>query len=102
MRVQIYLTQPSQLAVFIRGVDEEIVVTEKLLALRPLQGTTTGKDIFAEVQSTFEQYGLQWCKLVEVCTDGASSVVGSRKGLIGILKERATAINVQECDSIIL
>lgn len=96
------LSDTAQLAIFIRGVDEEVAVTEELLALRPLQGTTTGKDIFAEVQSTFEQFGLQWCKLVGVCTDGAPSMVGSRKGFIGILKERATAMNVQECDLIIL
>lgn len=58
--------------------------------------------MFAEVQSTFEQYKLQWCKLVGVCADNAPSMVGARKGIIEILKERATAMNVQKCDIIIL
>ncbi|CAH1113081.1 unnamed protein product [Psylliodes chrysocephalus] len=86
------LSDTAELAIFIRGVYEEAAVKEELLALRPLQEATTGKDIFAEVQSTFEQYSLQWCKLVGVCTDGAPSMVGSRKGFIGILKEIITPL----------
>ncbi|GBP13810.1 hypothetical protein EVAR_8025_1 [Eumeta japonica] len=41
---------PLSLAIFIRGVDKELTVTEELLALQPLKGTTTREDIFNEVQ----------------------------------------------------
>ncbi|GBP84800.1 General transcription factor II-I repeat domain-containing protein 2A [Eumeta japonica] len=44
------LSDKSQLAIFIRGVDKEFTATEALLALQPLQGTTTREDIFNEVQ----------------------------------------------------
>ncbi|ENN82943.1 hypothetical protein YQE_00692, partial [Dendroctonus ponderosae] len=84
-----------QLAIFIRGVDKEFTVTEELLALQPLKGTTTGEDIFIEVQKVFTSFGLPWSKLIEVCTDGAPSMVRLRKGLIGILNEKATEINQQ-------
>lgn len=96
------LSDTAQLAIFIRGIDKEFTVTEELLALQPLKGTTTGEDIFREVKSAMEQYDLQWCKLIGICTDGARSMVGSHKGFVGILKEKATDLNVQKDDLIIL
>ncbi|GBP17497.1 General transcription factor II-I repeat domain-containing protein 2A [Eumeta japonica] len=44
------LSDTAQLAIFIRGVDKEFTVTEELLALQPLNKTTTGEDVFNEVQ----------------------------------------------------
>ncbi|GBP80348.1 General transcription factor II-I repeat domain-containing protein 2A [Eumeta japonica] len=44
------LFDTDQLAIFIRGVDEEFTVAEELLSLQLLKGTTTGEDIFNEVQ----------------------------------------------------
>ncbi|GBP95139.1 General transcription factor II-I repeat domain-containing protein 2B [Eumeta japonica] len=41
----------AQLAIFIRGVDKEFTVTEELLALQPLKGTTTGEDILMKLKS---------------------------------------------------
>ncbi|XP_026326221.1 general transcription factor II-I repeat domain-containing protein 2-like [Hyposmocoma kahamanoa] len=96
------LSDIAQLAIFIRGVDKEFTVTEELLALQPLKGTTTGEDIFNEVQKVFTRFGLPWSKLKGVCTDGAPSMVGLRKGFIGILNEKATALNVQKDDLIVL
>ncbi|CAK1597751.1 unnamed protein product [Parnassius mnemosyne] len=84
------LSDTAQLAIFIRGVDKESTVTEELLALQPLKGTTTGEDIFIEVQKVFTSFGLPRSKLFGVCTDVAPSMVGLRKGFIGILNEKAT------------
>ncbi|CAK1601164.1 unnamed protein product [Parnassius mnemosyne] len=89
------LSDTTQLATFIRGVDKESTVTEELLALQPPKGTTTGEDIFIEVQKVFTSFGLPWSKLIGVCTDSAHSMVGLRKGFIGILNEKATELNVQ-------
>ncbi|CAK1594088.1 unnamed protein product [Parnassius mnemosyne] len=90
------LSDTAQLAIFMRGVDKEFTVTEELLALQPLKGTATGEDIF------FSSFGLPWSKLIEVCSDGAPSMVGLRKGFIGILNEKATELNVQKDDLIVL
>lgn len=79
------LSDTAQLAIFIRGVYKEFTVTEELLALQSLKGTTAGEDIFIEVQEVFTSFGLPWSKLIGVCTDGAPSMVGLRKGFIGIL-----------------
>jgi hypothetical protein len=48
----------AQLVIFIRGVDADFSITEELLTLRPLKGTTTGKDIFETVNAVFERFGL--------------------------------------------
>jgi hypothetical protein len=79
----------AQLAIlFIRGVDVDFNITEELLALQPLKGTTTDEDIFETVNTVFERYGLKWSSLSGICTDGAPAMVGVRKGLIGIVHER--------------
>ncbi|GBO99608.1 General transcription factor II-I repeat domain-containing protein 2A [Eumeta japonica] len=64
------LSETAQLTIFIRGVDKKFTVTEELLALQPLKGTTTGEDVFNEVQNVFTNFGLPWSKLVGVRTDG--------------------------------
>jgi hypothetical protein len=49
----------TQLAKFIREVDADFNITEKLLALQPLKRTTTGEDIFETVKTVFERFGLK-------------------------------------------
>jgi hypothetical protein len=79
----------AQLAIFIRGVDADFIITEELLALQPSKGTTTGEDIFGTVNAVFERFGLKWSPLSGICTDGAPAMVGARKRLIGIVHETA-------------
>ncbi|XP_057671356.1 protein FAM200A-like [Diorhabda carinulata] len=96
------LSDTAQLAIFIRGIDKEFTVTEELLALQPLKATTTEEDIFNEVQKVLTSFGLPWSKLIGVCTDGAPSMVGLRKGFFGISNEKTTELNVQIDDLIVL
>ncbi|KAF2346708.1 hypothetical protein FHG87_022536, partial [Trinorchestia longiramus] len=46
------LSSTSQLLVFIRGVNSDFQITEELASICSMHGTTTGKDIFMEVQKT--------------------------------------------------
>jgi hypothetical protein len=80
--------------IFIRGVDVEINITEELLALQPLKGATTGEDIFDTVNTVFERLGLEWSSLSGICTDGVPAMIGARKGLIGIVHERAIELQI--------
>ena len=59
----------AQLLIFLRGVDN-FCITEKLLDLRRLKGTTTGKDIFEALSDAVDQTGLTWDKLCGITTDG--------------------------------
>ncbi|XP_029656889.1 general transcription factor II-I repeat domain-containing protein 2-like [Octopus sinensis] len=64
----------SQLLIFIRGVDENISITEELASVCSIHGTTTGKDIFDELEQTISDYNLEWEKLSCVTIDGAKNM----------------------------
>lgn len=54
-----YISGTPQLAIFIRGVDENLVVTEELVDFLPLKESTTGEDIFSCVEEVIERGNLQ-------------------------------------------
>jgi hypothetical protein len=78
----------AQLAIFIRRVDADFYMTEEL------KGTCTSDDIFETVNTVFERFRLKWSSLSGICTDGAPAKVGARKGLIGIVHERALELQI--------
>jgi len=45
----------AQLLVFIRGIDENFVITEELLGLQSIKSTTTGRDLFENVVDCVEK-----------------------------------------------
>ena len=47
-----------------------------------MHGTTTGEDIFLEVQKALKSYKLRWNQLQCVTVDGGKSLVGLKKGLV--------------------
>ncbi|XP_037804762.1 general transcription factor II-I repeat domain-containing protein 2-like [Penaeus monodon] len=59
---------------------------EELAALQSLKGTTTGEDVFGKVYQTMEELDLDWSKMASITTDGAPSMVGMSRGLIGHMK----------------
>lgn len=85
------ITDTAQLVLFIRGVDEKLVINEYLLDLIPLMDTTTGDDIFKAFCSSVEKRNLDWSKLISVTTDGAPCMAGEKKGFVGRLKSYLTA-----------
>ncbi|GBP10233.1 General transcription factor II-I repeat domain-containing protein 2 [Eumeta japonica] len=62
------LSDTAQLALFTRGVNKEFTVTEELLVLQTLKGTTAGEDIFNGKPS----FGLPWSKLFGASSSGVS------------------------------
>ena len=79
---------PSQLSIFIRGVDSSLCITEELLGLKSMHGTTTGKEIFEEVSKYVTEMKLSWDKLVELMTDGAPAMCGQKSGLVDRIQEK--------------
>lgn len=84
----------AQLSVFIRGVDSSLNVTEELLALRPMHGTTTEHDLHEEVSRCVNEMELLWKKLVDLTTDGAPAMCGHRSGLVAKIREKMQKENV--------
>ena len=72
----------AQLLIFIRGIDEHFCITEELLSMESLKGSTTGQDMFDAVMHSLEKSQLCLDKLVSITTDGAPSLTGKHSGLI--------------------
>lgn len=87
------ITDIAQLAVFIRGVDENMQVTEEFVELVPMKGTTTGDDIFVSLTGALDRIGVDWKKTVSLTTDGASQMVGRKAGVTAKLKEKLLTLN---------
>ena len=90
------VTDTAYCAVFIRGVDKNLNIVEELLDLLPLKGTTTGRDIFGELETCIEQSRLPWDKLVSVATDGAPAMCSENVGVVGLLKAKLSMVGVPE------
>lgn len=78
------VTDTAQLLIFLRGVDNNFCITEEVLDLRSLKGTTI-EDIFEAVSDTIDMMGLKWDKLCGVTTDGAPAMTGERKGMASMV-----------------
>jgi hypothetical protein len=77
----------AQLAIFIRGIDQQFYVTEELLALVPLKETMKGTDIFEAANKTLQRFDLSLSYLQAVVTDGALAMVGKNEGFVSLLRK---------------
>ncbi|XP_077137137.1 general transcription factor II-I repeat domain-containing protein 2-like [Ranitomeya variabilis] len=77
----------AQLLIFIRGTNDNFEVMEELAAMQSIKGTTTGEDIYEKLSQTVKDLELDWAKPASVTTDGAPSMVGSKKGVIARIKQ---------------
>ncbi|XP_064106917.1 zinc finger BED domain-containing protein 5-like [Macrobrachium nipponense] len=84
------------LLVFVRYVSDESV-HEDLLLCQALETTTRGEDIFKILATYFRKNDLNWNLCIAVCTDGAKAMTGSVKGVIGLIKNVAPAVEHRHC-----
>jgi len=68
---------------FIRGINANFEITEELASVHSMHGTTTGIDIFREVEKSVAEYNLGWEKLKCITSDGGINMCGTKKGLVG-------------------
>ena len=94
------LSSTSQLLVFIRGVNCNFQITEELASVCSMHGTTTGEDIFMEVQKTLQGYNLQWNQLRCVTVDGGKNMAGVRKDLVGQIQTKLEDLQLSRALSI--
>jgi len=71
----------TQLAIFIRGIDETLFVTEEFLGLVPMIDTTTANDIFNSLAAALNRVGVDWSRAVSIATDSAPSLIGKKAGV---------------------
>ncbi|CAM5176061.1 unnamed protein product [Natator depressus] len=73
------VSDTSQLLLFIRGVGSNFEVPEELASVHSMHRTTTGEEIFKEVEKSLSQYNLQWKQLKCITTDGGRNMCSSKK-----------------------
>ncbi|XP_037774148.1 general transcription factor II-I repeat domain-containing protein 2-like [Penaeus monodon] len=86
-------TDVAQLAIFIRGVDDTLTVTEEFVELVPMTDTTTAANIFTALVGTLDRVGVDWTRTVSLATDGAPSMTGRKAGVGTKFREKVQAAN---------
>ena len=66
----------AQLLIFLRGVDNDMNVTEERLDLQSLKSQTRGIDLFSAVSTTVNDMEISWNKMSGIINDGAPSMTG--------------------------
>ena len=72
-------------------------IEEHFLFCQPLSTTKTGKDMFNMVDKFFTENLIDWAKCLTVCTDGAPSMIGCRKGFVAHVKKVNPSVQVIHC-----
>ena len=90
------ITSTAQLAVFVRGIDQQFNIAEEILGLQAMKDT--GDDIFNEVKALMTKFNLQLQNLRGFSTDGAPAMVGSRAGVSFLMKKELASNNVDMHD----
>ena len=86
------ISDVAQLAIFIRGVDESLSVTEVFLGLVPMMDTTTANDVFNSL-GALNRVGVDWSRAVSIATDGAPSMIGKKAGVVTTFREKVQAVS---------
>ncbi|XP_045848718.1 general transcription factor II-I repeat domain-containing protein 2 isoform X1 [Meles meles] len=86
------INNTTQLAIFIRGVDENFDVSEELLDTVPMTGTKSGNEIFLRVEKSLKRFNIDWAKLVSVASTGTPAMVDVNDGLVTKLKSKVATV----------
>ena len=86
----------SELLIFIRTVDKNFTVQEKLVKVCSLNEDTTGSNIYAALESVIHDYG-GYKKCSCIVTDGAKAMTGNNTGLVGLLKKNGVNCTTLHC-----
>ncbi|CAJ0956724.1 unnamed protein product [Ranitomeya imitator] len=93
---KIDITGTNQLIVCIRTVDDDFNISEELLHLMPLQGTTKDEDVYEEVKMALAELG-GFDKCISILIDGAKTTTAKNSGLAGLLKRDGVACLTFHC-----
>ncbi|XP_037054181.1 general transcription factor II-I repeat domain-containing protein 2 isoform X2 [Peromyscus leucopus] len=85
------INDTTQLAIFIRGVDDNFDVSEELLDTVPMTGAQSGNEIFLHVEKSLKKFSIEWSKLVSVASTGTPAMVDGHSGLVTKLRARVAS-----------
>ena len=65
--------------------------------MQRINTTTKGKDVFKILNDYLTKWQISWTSYVDICTDGAPSMVGCMKGLSSFVKKQNENVVVTHC-----
>ncbi|XP_076684327.1 general transcription factor II-I repeat domain-containing protein 2-like isoform X2 [Andrena cerasifolii] len=95
------LSGARHLAIFIRGVNENLEVIEGLLDFCSLTHTTTAENILSYVEDAVDNIHLDWEKLVSVTTNGTSAMMDKYIDFVDRLRTKLKNLAVPPEPSVI-
>ena len=75
------ISDVTQRAIFICGVDETLSVAEEFLGLVPMIDTITTNDIFNSLVGVLNRMGIYCSRAVGIATDSALSMIAKKAGV---------------------
>ena len=90
------VSHTSQLLAFVRYATSTEII-EEFLFCEPLKTTTRAIDIFTILDDFFQKHDLQWSKLGSICTDGCRAMMGSKSGLVALIKQKRPGVKIIHC-----
>ncbi|XP_073681619.1 general transcription factor II-I repeat domain-containing protein 2A-like [Garra rufa] len=90
------INDTAQLAMYVRGVDDNFEVMEELLTVIPMHGQTTAQELFHQLCDAIKNAGLPWKRFVGITTDGAPSMTGRKNGLVALVQKKLEDEGVEE------
>jgi zinc finger BED domain-containing protein 5/7/8/9 len=90
------ISNKAQLLSFLRFVRGEMIVSEYFFC-QELKQTITGKDIFEMVDANVKKNNLKWENCVSVCTDGAPTMQGRKKGFVSHVVKKNQSVKIVHC-----
>lgn len=92
------ISDVAQLSLFVRYLDQDAgLFREELLALIPMMGSTTGKDIHGAIINCLQTNEIPLEKITCLVTDGAPAMVGKHNGAATLLKKDCPRLLTFHC-----
>jgi hypothetical protein len=92
--MRVLTSQTAQLAIVVRGIDDDFNITEEMAALFPMKGTAIGSVLLNALQSTLRRFNLKLNSLSGVVTDGAPAMVGKDKRLMALIRKKLVCLKM--------
>ena len=83
------VSNTSQVLLFIRGLNANFEISDELASVPSMHGTTTGMDIFREVEKSVDGYSLQFKNLKRITADDDRNTCGAKRSLVEHINKTA-------------